>query len=73
MQLIQLSPQIPVNTPKGPGVAIALIDYSIEHNLHWIVFQDDTGECWTWPNPEVRAQKNITMGRIIEKAPIQYY
>ena len=27
---------------------------------------DDTGECWTLPNPRIRAQKNITYGRMIK-------
>jgi hypothetical protein len=61
--LLQLNPPIPVTTPKGDGLAQVLIDYGAEHSLLWVVFQDDTGECWTWPNPKVRAQKNITMGR----------
>lgn len=61
--MIQLNPQIPVLTPKGPGVAIFLIDYSAEHDLHWTVFPDESGECWTFSNREIRAQKNITAGR----------
>lgn len=61
--IIQLSPSIPVITPKGKAQAIAMIDYGPEHNLHWICFQDSNGECWTWQNPDIRAQRNITMGR----------
>jgi hypothetical protein len=61
--IIQLNPVIPVITPKGPGLAHAIIDYGIESHLCWIVFQDDTGECWTWSNPYIRAQKNETHGR----------
>jgi hypothetical protein len=41
-----------------------MLDYGPEHNLYWVVFQQDTGECWTWANPQVRAQKNITGGRL---------
>jgi hypothetical protein len=26
------------------------------------VFQD-TGECWTWRNQDIRAEKNVTFGR----------
>ena len=61
--IIQLDPVIPMETPKGKGYAHFLIDYSQEHNIHWIVFIDETGECWTFANPHVRIQKNFTMGR----------
>lgn len=61
--ILQLSPLIPVNTPKGPALAHFLIDHGPEHHLQWVVFIDSTGECWTYTNPFIRAQKNITMGR----------
>lgn len=61
--LLQLNPPLPVITPRGPGLAHVLIDYGPEHNLCWTVFLDGNGECWTFGNPEIRAQKNITMGR----------
>lgn len=59
----RIDPPIPVRTPKGNALAHFLIDYGIESELFWVVFQDDTGECWTWNNKDVRAQKNITAGR----------
>jgi hypothetical protein len=59
----QLNPPLPVTTPKGSGLAHIVIDYGPEHNLFWVVFIDATGECWTYPNQEIRAQKNITLGR----------
>lgn len=62
--ILQLNPQIPVETPKGPGMAHLVIDYGVEHNLFWVVFIDATGECWTYTNPEIRAQKNVTLGRV---------
>ena len=61
--ILQLNPAIPVTTPKGKGIAHAIIDYGIENDLKWICFQDSTGECWTWNNTEIRAQINITHGR----------
>ena len=61
--ILQLNPCIPVVTPKGKGMAWALIDYGPEHNLMWVVAIDSSGEIWTYGNPEVRAQKNITLGR----------
>ena len=60
--ILQLNPPLPVMTPKGEALAHILIDYGAEHDLLWVTFQD-TGECWTWRNPEIRAMKNITMGR----------
>jgi hypothetical protein len=64
--MIQLNPPIPVNCPKGKGIAHVLIDYGIEDNLYWVIFIDDTGECWTYGNPEVKACKNITLGRYLD-------
>lgn len=64
MNIHQLNPPIPLNTPKGQGFAWLVIDYGVEHDLMWTVAIDDTGEIWTFSNREVRAQKNITVGRI---------
>jgi hypothetical protein len=66
MVLLQLNPPLPVNTPKGKGLAHLVIDYGPEHNLNWTVFIDKTGECWTFCNSEIRAQNNVTLGRSIE-------
>ena len=61
----QLNPTIPLTTPKGDGYAILLLDYSQEHNLIWVVALDESGEIWSFQNPEVRMVKNVTMGRIL--------
>jgi len=61
--ILRLDPPIPITSPKGHGLAHFLIDYGAEHNLIWTVFLDETGECWSFQNTEIRAQKNITMGR----------
>jgi hypothetical protein len=65
--ILQLDPQIPLETPKGSALAHFLIDYGIEHDLQWVCFIDATGECWTYRNKEIRAQKNITWGRLTAK------
>lgn len=72
MSMIQLNPPIPVNTPKGDGVAWVLIDYGLEYNLMWVVAIDDTGEVWTFQNPQIRALKNITYGRIPNEKKSQF-
>lgn len=60
--MLQLNPPIPVETPKGKALAQIIIDYGAEHDLIWVVFQDD-GECWSWRNQDIRAQRNITYDR----------
>lgn len=61
--LIQLNPSIPVETPKGSGQAVVLIDYGPEHDLYWVIFLDESRECWTYGNRDIRAQVNVTLGR----------
>jgi hypothetical protein len=60
--MLQLDPPLPVITPAGKALAHVLIDYGAEHDLLWVCFQDN-GECWTWRNQDIRAEKNITFGR----------
>lgn len=65
--MLQLNPPIPVLIRRGTdwvrGYAHVLIDYGMEHDLLWVVFADDSRECWTAPNKDIRAQSNITAGR----------
>jgi len=60
--MLQLNPPLPVQTPKGPGLAHVIIDYGVESDLVWVVFQA-SGECWSWRNQDIRAETNITFGR----------
>jgi hypothetical protein len=62
--ILQLNPQIPLDTDLGPGRAILVIDYSEEDHLYWVVILDKDGSIWTLDNTRVRGQKNITLGRI---------
>lgn len=68
--IIQLNPTIPLVTPKGKGQALALIDYGTEHDLMWVIAIDNTCEIWTFANMDVRAQKNITMGRVCKSSDV---
>jgi hypothetical protein len=61
--LTQLIPTVPLITPKGTGLAILVKDDGPEHHLIWVVIQDDTGEIWSWENPDVRATRNTTYQR----------
>ena len=63
MNLLQLNPAIPLDTPKGKAWAYFLIDRSQEHDLEWVCFIDETRECWTFSNRDVKIRKNTTFGR----------
>ena len=64
MSFSELHTPIPMTVEgKGPGQAIAVIDYGPEHHLIRVVALDDSGEIWSAPNPKVRMQSNWTMGR----------
>lgn len=64
--ILQLNPPIPMNViGKGDGYAIAMIDYSQEHHVMFVVAINETGEIWTVENPQVRMLKNITLGRLV--------
>lgn len=52
-----------LNTPKGLALAKFLIDRGPDSDLEWVVFQQETSECWTWLNSDVRIVKNITLKR----------
>lgn len=60
--MLQLNPAIPVLIPKGEAMAHVLLDYGIESHLIWVCFEAN-GECWSWSNKNIRAPKNITIGR----------
>lgn len=62
--ILQLNPSIPIESPKGKGQAVMIIDYGPEFDLFWVVFDDATHECWTFNNKDIRAQTNITFGRM---------
>jgi hypothetical protein len=60
----QLNPPLPITVlDKGNGLAFAVIDYGLEHNLIWVTALDNSGEIWCAPNPRVRMQANWTAGR----------
>jgi hypothetical protein len=63
--ILQLNPPLPVSCPKGQGLCHFLIDYSMESHLYWVIVLDESGEIWTYANPYVRFQKNISLDRYI--------
>jgi hypothetical protein len=64
--LLQLNPPIPMQTPRGEGLAVLVIDYGPDHDLWWTVILskgEHAGEIWTYSNPQLRGVGNITLGR----------
>lgn len=61
--MLQLDPALPVVTPLGKALAHVIIDYGAEHDLLWVCFLQN-GEIWTYRNQDVRAEKNVTFGRL---------
>lgn len=61
MSYTELKQPLWLKTPLGVGTAIAVIDYGPEHDLLWVVGDDDTGQIWTWANPEVRMIPNKSL------------
>ncbi len=69
MTILQLNPAIPLYvTPHGKckggkAIAHALIDYGIESSLIWVCFLDESTECWSVSNENIRGQNNVTLER----------
>lgn len=61
--MLQLDPPIPVVTLKGKGLARILLDHGPDQELMWVVFQDITGECWTWRSTDVRSQESFSFDK----------
>jgi len=58
----RLDPPIPLVTPRGHALAYFLIDESRDTDLLWVCFMEDTRQCWTFRNPEIRLNWNWTQG-----------
>ncbi|WP_237451980.1 hypothetical protein [Qipengyuania oceanensis] len=68
----QLHTPLPVHVlGKGAGLAFAVIDYGVEHNLLWVTALSDGGEIWCVPNPQVRMAENWSMARSRDNAAEQ--
>ena len=59
----RIDPPLPLMTPKGRAIAHWMIWSGPENDIFWVCFQDDTGECWTWENAEIRSRLNRTLRR----------
>lgn len=52
-----------VETPKGRGRVWLVTDYGTETEKLFAVVMNETGEIWEFTNKDIRATKNLTMGR----------
>ena len=53
--------------PMGKGVANLIEPGHRDDDLVWIIDMDENGETWCVPNRYVRAPRNITYGRAVNK------
>lgn len=67
--MIQLNPPLWLETPRVIGLAHFVTWSTPEHSLFWTVFDEATGQIWTWANERVRAPKNITLDRTSPEKP----
>jgi hypothetical protein len=58
-------PQQPleVDTPRGRGRVWLVTDYGAEIEKLFAVIINENGEIWEFTNKDIKATKNITMGR----------
>ena len=63
--MLQLNPMLPIIrvSDSMKGYAFLVIDYSQEHDILYSCVMDN-GEIWTLSNREIRAQENISLGRM---------
>jgi hypothetical protein len=69
MAYTELTKPFFLETPKGQGLCIAVIDYHVDQDLIWVVIDDETGQIYSWPNALVRGVKNLTIQRTSPERP----
>ena len=62
----ELQQVIWLDTPKGLALAKFLIDRGTDSDLEWVTAINETGECWTFSNEDIRFAKNLTLNRRCE-------
>lgn len=63
----ELQQHLWLDTPRGQALAKFLVDHGIDGDNEWICILNETGEIWSFDNSDVRAAKNITIGRRVEQ------
>lgn len=58
--IIQLNPEIWVDTPLGRGLALLVIDYGLGHNTCWVVALQEDGQVKHFDSNDIKVIKNYT-------------
>ena len=61
--LTRIDPAIPLRTPRGKAFAHFVDDCGDEREALWVCFCAD-GQIWWVPNSQVRACRNLSLGRL---------
>lgn len=69
--ILQLNPPLWLETPHGEALAHIVINHGPEHELLWVCFNTEDGQCWCWQNSRVRATRNVMMGRVNPEKPVR--
>ena len=72
MEMIQLSPEIWVITPKGYGLAFLVTDYGLDHNKVFTVLLD-SGDVLDFDIKDIRRTENPSFGVKAPGVPNPYY
>lgn len=62
MSITQLDPPLYLTTPLGPSVAHFIWNTG-QDEIFYGCFQEETCECWWWPNHKIRLCTNLSEGR----------
>lgn len=63
MVIHEAQQQIEVDTPRGRGRIWLVTDYGAEIEKLFTVILYQSGEVWEFTNKDIKATKNLTMGR----------
>jgi len=58
--MLQLNPEIWVETPLGVGLAVIVIDYGLGHNTCWVVALKNDGQIKHFDSNDIKVLKNHT-------------
>lgn len=63
MAITRVDPPFHFNTPLDSATCHFVWDQGSELDVQWGCFLDATGECWWWPNSQIRLLPNISSAR----------
>jgi hypothetical protein len=42
---------------------MVMLDCGPDYDLMWMTFDNQTGECWSWRNSDIKGVQNLALGR----------